>query len=675
MGPPSSTRGVPPASRRDIASISSAHALLPDGTVQPYPKAPTTHKVERVRGVRVRDPYRPLEHMHAAPTRTWVTAQKRLTKSYMSRIPAHEEFTQALKATYVSTRSLYAVVGSRLFYAKGVGKELALICSSDLNGRHERVLLDPNTLSKDAHIAVDEWTVSPNGRMLAYAVRRNGSDELEWRVRDISKGEDLPDRIHGGRYGTDTLTWSGDSKGFLYTRYRTPQSGRELTAVVRFDSANYHRVGTPQSQDLPYGSPDVPTFEDGSKTDMRGNKFTPLGDPIKGFTYYRVHGPDYPRGAVTAIHPERPHDVREVVPQRKETLEDVSFVHGEFFATYLRDAHSHVLAFDVHGKPLGEVKLPGMGTVGRFHEAPHGRVVFQYSTPTRPNTIYSYDMRTHKAHALWEPKTTFDPNNYETKLVLCPSKDGRARIPLYITHRKDVPLDGRRPTYLYAYGGFGANETPEFDWKNIPWLDKGGVYVHAALRGGGENGEEWHRDGMRMRKQNVFDDFIAAGEYLVKSGVTSPAHLAIGGGSNGGLLVAATELQRPDLFGAAVPEVGVMDMVRFPLFTGGNQWIKEYGEVSKPRLLKNLLSYSPVHNIQAGRAYPATLVITGDHDDRVVPAHSYKFTAAMQQAQGSNAPVLLRVNHNMGHGFGKPLSMRIAEAADRWAFLWHHIGA
>jgi prolyl oligopeptidase len=640
---------------------------MPDGSTRVYPRAPQTTAVDRVRGVRVRDPYRPLEHMHAMPTRTWVTAQNRLTSDYLSKIPEHKEFTQALQGAYVESRRVDQIIDNRLFYAKGVGQEHALICSSDLNGEHERVLLDPNELSVDGHIAVDEWTASPDGKWLAYAVRRNGSDELEWRVRNNETGQDSPERLHGGRYGADSISWNSDSTGFSYERYRDPGDAKKLSAVVRYAGKFEHKIGTPQSADT------RSTASHDKQTDKRGNRYSLVGENDK-VSFYQVKGPDYPRGAICTVRDgDELDDAHELVGQRKDTLQDVTYAHGQLFAHYLQDAHSRLARYDEHGKHVGDVELPGLGTLGSVFEASHNRIVFQYSTATRPSGIYSYNLRTGSQRTLWEPKTPFNPDDYETQLVMAPSKDG-TKVPLFVTHRKDVPLDGRRPTYLYGYGGFDSNQTPTFDWTIMPWLDKGGVYVRAALRGGGEYGEKWHEAGMRMRKQNVFNDFIGAGEWLVKSGVTSPQHLSIGGASNGGLLVAATELQRPDLFGAAVPNVAVTDMMRFPKFTGGFHWIREYGETSKPGLMKKMLSYSPVHNIKQGRKYPATLVMTGDHDDRVVPAHSYKFAAELQQAQGSNAPVLLRTTRNIGHGFGMPLSMRIDETANRWAFLWHHTG-
>lgn len=644
---------------------------LPDGRRQAYPKAPSVELVETLHGMEVADPFRPLENITSTETCTWVEEQNKLTEDFLDAIPERKEFEQALRNVKLKSRRLEDVQGDKMYYTMGVGKQQAAIFESRLDGSDEKMLYDPNQLSVKGNIAVDNFKISPDGTKLALGIRLNGTDAIEWRVHDLNTNTTLSERISNSRYGADSLSWSEDSKGFFYYKYKQPEAGKELTEVVKYDNQYYHSLGEAQSADKAASSEGLPEQGAWQTKEVEGHNWSRVGDE-GGLTYVMAKGPLYPKGAILSWDEEEERE-KVLVPNGPDTLTDVTLVNGQLMAKYLEDGHAKLTRFDKEGKSLGEIPLPGMGSVGHMEAGDKGQLIYSYSSPTQPPTIYSFDTNTGQNTVVWKPEINYDMDRFVTRLTFCESKDG-TQVPVYLTHRKDLEMDGKRPTYLYAYGGFDANTTPVFDWTQMPWLDKGGVYASAVLRGGGEYGNAWHKDGMRMRKQNVFDDFIGAGEGLVKQGITSPENLGIGGASNGGLLVAATEIQRPDLFGAALPEVGVHDMVRFPEFTGGFHWINEYGEKDKPNTLKNMLKYSPIHNVKDGVKYPATMVMTGDHDDRVVPSHSYKLAAEMQQSapEDSNA-VLLRTEHNIGHGFGMPTDMRIREQTDRWAFLWHHL--
>ena len=661
-----SSASLPPSPRKEAGSL-----RLPNGRNQDYPKAPSQDVVETVNGIEVADPYRPLEDIMATPTQIWVEEENRLTRDFLDSVPEREDFEKSLRDIQAKMRRLEDVQGDKMYYTMGTGQQQPAIFESQLDGSQEKMLYDPNQLSTHGNIAVDEWKISPDGTKLALGIRLNGTDAIQWRVHDLVSDKTLPDRISNSRYGADSLSWSDESKGFYYEKYKQPEAGKELTQVVEYDQEYYHNLGTAQSEDKTEDAEGLPEKGPWQYQKVDGNDWTRAGD-AEGLTYVLAKGPMYPKGAILSWDEE---DEREkvLVPNGDQTLTNLVLADGQLVAQYLEDAHAKLVRYDKSGQPMGEIPLPGMGSVTGLEAAPGGKVIYSFTSPTQPPTIYRFDTKTGENTVVWKPELNYNMDNYVTRLTFVESKDG-TRVPVYLTHRKDTPMDGQRPTYLYAYGGFDVNETPRFDWTQLPWFDKGGVYASASLRGGGEYGEAWHKDGMRMRKQNVFDDFIAAGEGLVKQGVTSPAHLGIGGASNGGLLVAATELQRPDLFGAALPQVGVQDMVRFPNFTGGHHWIHEYGEKDKSNTLKNMLKYSPLHNVKDDVKYPPTMVMTGDHDDRVVPSHSYKLAAEMQQSAPEDGnPVLLRTEHNIGHGFGMPLDMRIEERADEMAFLWHHL--
>ena len=651
--------------------IQTSQIKLPQGNLKAYPQAPSDNTEEELHGVKVPDPFRPLEKLNAPQTKAFIKAENALTEEYLGQIPERADFAKALNAINIEVHGLNQVEGNTLYYNKSVGKNHALLCQGEIGSNTERVLLDPNEFSKDGSIAIDNWKVSPDGQSLVYGIRRNGTDEMEWRIRDLKTGEDYSEKLSNGRYGADDISWSDDSKGFYYTKYKQPLEGQAITEVVAYENQYYHELATPQTADVTADTPGLPE-QDWSYKSVDGNSWSRLGDDAQGHNIVMAKGPMYPKGAILAWDEEH-EEQKVVVPGGDHNLSDAAFAHNQVFANYLKDGHSHLVRFDREGQKLGEIDLPAMGTVSGMHEAPDGKLLYQFTSPTQPTTIYSFDVKTGVSTELYKPSTPFPSDQYVTRLIMSPSKDGTP-VPVYVTHRKDLEMDGKRPTYLYAYGGFDVNETPAFDWTKMPWLDAGGVYATACLRGGGENGEQWHKDGMRLRKQNVFNDFIGAGETLIKEGITSPKNLGIGGGSNGGLLVAATELQRPDLFGAAIPEVGVHDMARFAKFTGGHHWIQEYGEVEKPHMFKNMMAYSPLHNVKDGVNYPATMIMTGDHDDRVTPSHSYKLAAEMQSAGTENA-VLLRTQANIGHGFGMPRWMRIEENADKMAFLWQNLSS
>lgn len=651
--------------------IRTTQLKLPQGIRKAYPEAPSDNTVEEIHGEKVADPFRPLEKLNAPQTRAFVQEENALTEEYLGQIPERADFAKALNDVKIETHAIKQVEGNTLCYSKATDQNHALICRQELGSDKETVLLDPNEFSKDGHISIDQWKVSPDGKSLAYGIRTNGTDEMEWRVRDLKTGVDYDETLDNGRYGADDISWSADSKGFYYNKYQAPQEGLAISEVVVHDNEYYHELATPQTSDQAAGTPGLPE-QDWSYKSVDGNSWSRLGDDAEGQNIVLAKGPMYPKGAILAWDDEH-EEQTVVVPGGDLNLSDAAFAHNQIFASYLKDGHSQLMRFDREGHSLGEIELPGLGTVSSMYEVPDGKLLYQFSSPTQPTTIYSFDVKTGKSSEYYRPQTSYPAGHFVTELVMSESKDG-TQVPVYVTHRADLKMDGKRPTYLYAYGGFDVNETPSFDWTKLPWMEAGGVYATACLRGGGENGEQWHKDGMRLKKQNVFDDFIGAGEALIKKGITSPKNLGIGGGSNGGLLVAATELQRPDLFGAAIPEVGVHDMLRFAKFTGGYHWIQEYGEVEKPNHFKNMMSYSPVHNVKDGVNYPATMIMTGDHDDRVTPSHSYKLAAEMQSAGGEN-PVLLRTQANIGHGFGMPRWMRIEENADKMAFLWKNLKA
>jgi len=672
-----------------------------------YPSSPKSDRVDDYHGTIVTDPYRFLEDPDSEETKAWVEAENKVTFGYLNEIPAREKIKQRLTKLWDYEKySIPFQEGENYFYFKndGLQNQSVLYTLKSLDGE-PKVLLDPNKLSEDGTVALSGLSISKDGKLLAYGLSSSGSDWQEWKVRDVESGEDLPDHLKWIKFSG--ASWTNDNQGFFYSRYDEPNEKTKLEDVNYYQKLYYHKLGTPQTEDiLIYQRPDQKEWGFGGGVTEDGHYLVIsvwLGtDPKNLFFYKDLTNPDAevvelikefeadysfidnddsvfyfrtdldaPRAKVIAIDSKNPQKSawQEIIPQAVETLESVGILNNQFVADYLKDAHSQVKIFDLKGKFVREVELPGLGSVGGFNGKRHDTETFySFTSYTTPPTIYRYDIVSGKSQVFRQPKVDFNPADYETKQVFYRSKDN-TQVPMFITYKKGIKLDGNNPTYLYAYGGFNISLTPSFSVSTLVWLEMGGVYAVPNLRGGGEYGEEWHQAGMKLKKQNVFDDFIAAAEWLIANGYTKTDKLAIAGGSNGGLLVGACMTQRPDLFGAALPAVGVMDMLRFHKFTIGWAWVSEYGSPDNPEEFKALYAYSPLHNLKPGTAYPATMITTADHDDRVVPAHSFKFAAALQAAHTGENPVLIRIETKAGHGAGKPTAKIIEEAADKWAFL------
>jgi len=687
----------------------------PAQTLQ-YPAARKSDVVDDYHGTRVPDPYRWLEDPDSPESRAWIEAQNRLTAAYLAEIPARATIRQRLTKlwNYPKYGAPFRKAG-RYFFLKndGLQNQSVLYKQASLEATPE-TLLDLNILSEDGTVALSTLAVADNGRLLAYGTAASGSDWEEFRVRDVVTARDLPDHLKWIKFSG--ASWTKDGAGFFYSRYPEP-TDKALTDVNRFQRLYYHRLGTDQAQDvLVYERPDQPDWgmngevtDDGRYavltvwlgTDRRNRVYyRDLKDPRHpritgevvrllddfdasyafvgndGPVFYFLTDLDAPRKRVIAIdtrHPERG-GWRELIPQGQDVLEGVQIIHDTFVANYMHDASSRLRLFALDGRMLKDLELPTLGSIGSISgERKDDEMFYAFTSFLYPTTIFRYDFKSGATSVFKAPTIDFDPSRYETKQVFYTSKDG-TRVPMFITYKKGLTLDGSNPTYLYGYGGFNISLTPSFSVAMLVWLEMGGVYAVPNLRGGGEYGEEWHQGGMHEKKQNVFDDFIAAAEYLIAQRYTSPAKLAIAGGSNGGLLVGAAMTQRPELFGAALPAVGVMDMLRFHKFTIGWAWVTDYGSADSAAQFPYLYKYSPLHNIRAGTRYPATLVTTADHDDRVVPGHSFKFTATLQAAQAGPQPVLIEIETKAGHGAGKPTSKVIEEQADRIAFLVRNLG-
>jgi prolyl oligopeptidase len=674
-----------------------------------YPPTRQVEQWDTYHGTPVPDPYRWLEDANAPETQAWVEAQNQVTFAYLSRLPAREAIRSRLKELWNYERfGIPFRQGNRYFLSRNDGlQNQSVLYTLESLDAEPRVLLDPNTLSADGTVALSGVSVSEDGRLMAYGISASGSDWQEWKVRDVASGKDLPDHLKWIKFsGT---SWRRNGEGFFYSRYDEPKAGEAFQGVNYHQKLYYHRIGTPQSEDrLVYHREDQKEWsfsgsvtEDdrylvisiGQGTDTRNRVYykdlqadgpvVPLLDRFdasydlignSGPVFWFQTDLEAPRGRVIAVDLRNPQPERwtEVIPQAAETLRSVRFVGGRFIASYLKDARSQVKLFRTDGRLERELELPGLGSASGFGGKSTDRETFySFTSYTEPGAIYRYDLESGKIEVFRKPAVRFNASDYETRQVFYTSRDG-TRIPMFISHRKGLVLDGSHPTYLYGYGGFNISLTPGFSVSMLAWMEMGGVYAVANLRGGGEYGEEWHQAGMKTRKQNVFDDFIAAAEYLIAERYTRPDRLAIAGGSNGGLLVGACITQRPELFGAALPAVGVMDMLRFHKFTIGWAWVSDYGSADHPEEFSALRAYSPLHNIRRGAAYPPTLITTADHDDRVVPGHSFKFAAALQAAQSGPAPILIRIDTKAGHGAGKPTSKQIEETADRFAFL-HHV--
>jgi len=693
-----------------LALLSSSASFAQTST----PSYPATAKVEQTdnyHGTTVADPYRWLEDDNSAQTKDWVKAQNQVTDAYLAAMPQRLPVRKLYTELYNFEKfGVPFKEGGRYFWTRnnGLQQQSVLYTAKSLKDQPS-IALDPNTLSQDGTVALSGYAPSPNGKLLAYGSSKAGSDWQTWKVRDLSTGRDLPDAIEWVKFSS--ATWTPDGKGFFYSRYDAPAEGAALTGANYFQKLFYHRLGTPQSADvLVAANPQekewgfnssvtddgkllvINVWKGGSKN---GLMVLPLvkggfagGEPkaislafdasyeavgVNGQHLIVKTNKDAPRGRLVAIDLQGTGKEawKTLVAEGPDAMTGASAVGGRLLLSYLRDASTLVRRHGLDGKPQGEVQLPGVGTASGFGGRVQDReTFFSYTSLTTPSSIYRYDVASNKVSLFKRPQTAFDAEQYETRREFVTSKDG-TRFPIFIAHKKGLKLDGTNPTLLYGYGGFNAAMTPGYGITSAAWMKMGGVYVLASIRGGGEYGAAWHEAGTKLKKQNVFDDFIAAGEWLVTQKYTQPAKLAINGGSNGGLLVGAVVNQRPELFGAAVPAVGVMDMLRFHKFTIGWAWVPDYGSSENPEEFKALLAYSPLHTIKSGVKYPAIMVTTGDHDDRVVPAHSFKYAAALQAADTGPAPKLIRIETQAGHGAGKPTSKIIEERADMLAFFAH----
>ena len=674
---------------------------------------PATRKVDQVDGYHdtaVADPYRWLEDDNSADTKAWVVQQNEVTDKFLSamaqRLPTRRIYTELYN---FERFGIPFHEGGRYFWSRndGLQQQNVFYTAKSLKDSPQ-VALDPNTLSKDGTVALTGVVPSRDGKLLAYGIAGAGSDWQTWKVRDLSSGQDLADKIDWVKFSG--ASWTADGKGFFYARYDAPKEGDALKGANYFQKLYYHRLGTPQADDVLVAENrddkewgfGTEVSDDGqlllisvwkSAGSKNGLMVLPLpkggfagGQPqpitlafdaqyspvaVTGAKLIVKTDKDAPRGRLIAVDLKNPAPAgwKTLVAEGPDAMTGASAVGGRFLLSYLHDAATLVRVHGADGKQLGEVKLPGIGTAsgfgGRWNDT---ETFFGYNSLTTPGEIYRYDVKTGKATQFKKPKTAFNADEYETRREFVTSKDG-TRFPIFIAAKKGVKFDGSNPTLLYGYGGFDISITPVYGVTAATWLKMGGVYVMASIRGGGEYGSAWHEAGTKLKKQNVFDDFIAAGEWLVKNKVASPATLAINGGSNGGLLVGAVTNQRPDLFAAAVPQVGVMDMLRYQNFTIGWAWATDYGTSDDAAMFKALYAYSPLHNIKSGVKYPAVLITTGDHDDRVVPAHSFKYAATLQAADTGAAPKLIRIETNAGHGAGKPTSKIIEERSDVLAFI------
>jgi prolyl oligopeptidase len=676
-----------------------------------YPTAKKSDVVDDYHGTKIADAYRWLEDTNSDETTAWVDAENKVTAAYFEQIPQRTKIRARLTELFNYERysNAFEVAGKYfLFRNDGLQSQDILYVADKPNGP-ERALLDPNALRADGTAALSGLSVDRSAKLLAYAIAQAGSDWSEWHVRDIATGKDLPDSVRWTKF--TSAEWTADGRAFYYQRFPQPDDKAALTQSNKNAQLYLHIVGQPQSSDrLIYQRPDQPHWVFGSTVSDDGRYLAidvETGDAGKnllfyqdlqaaepktvelinqlqaqfrfignqGSTFFFFTTDSAPKGRIIAIDVNRPERAnwKAIVPEQAETLSSAQYVGGKLILSYLKDAHSVSKIAALNGKVERELALPGLGTSG-FSPArsTHTELIYSFDSFTAPLTFYRYDLKTNQSTLLRQSKLSFDPSLFESEQVFYKSKDG-TRVPMFLVHKKGLERNGKNPTLLYAYGGFNIAVTPNFSPAFLGWVEMGGVLAVANLRGGSEYGEAWHQAGTKLQKQNVFDDFIAAAEFLIANKYTSTPKLAIFGGSNGGLLIGAVLNQRPDLFGAAMPAVGVMDMLRFNKFTIGAAWEGDYGSPQNPEEFKALYAYSPLHNIRPGAHYPPTLITTSDHDDRVVPGHSFKYAATLQAAQGGPAPILIRIETRAGHGAGKPTTKRIDEAADRFAFLVHEL--
>jgi len=696
-----------------LSALAMAAAVLATSAQAQSMTYPVTRKVDQVDGYHdtaVADPYRWLEDDNSAETKAWVIAQNEVTDKFLAAMPQRLPARRIYTELYNFERfGIPFHEGGRYFWTRndGLQQQNVLYWAKSLKDSPQ-VALDPNTMSKDGTVALSGVVPSRDGKLLAYGVAGAGSDWQTWKVRDLSSGQDLADKIDWVKFSS--AAWTADGKGFFYSRYDAPKEGEKLKGANYFQKLYYHRLGTAQAEDVLVAENredkewgfGAEVSDDGQlllitvwksagsknglmvlplpKGEFAGGKPQPITlsfdaqySPIAvvGGKLIVKTDKDAPRGKLVTVDLKNttPAGWKTLVAEGPDAMTGASAVGGRFLLSYLHDAATLVRVHGADGKRLSEVALPGIGTASGFGgHWDDKETFFSYTSLTNPAEIHRYDVKTGKIELFKRPKTAFNPDEFETRREFVTSKDG-TRFPIFIAAKKGTKFDGSNPTLLYGYGGFDISITPAYGVTAATWLKMGGVYVIASIRGGGEYGSAWHDAGTKLRKQNVFDDFIAAGEWLVNNKVASPATLAVNGGSNGGLLVGAVTNQRPDLFAAAVPQVGVMDMLRYQNFTIGWAWATDYGTSDDAAMFKALYAYSPLHNIKSGAKYPAVLITTGDHDDRVVPAHSFKYAATLQAAETGPAPKLIRIETNAGHGAGKPTSKIIEERSDILAFI------
>ena len=688
-----------------ISIILAANA--PAQSKYDYPKPNRGDQVDDYNGVKVADPYRWMEQTDSAETKAWIEAENKLTNSYLATIPQRETLKKRLTEllNYERISAPEKITDGFYIFSKndGLQNQSVLYKATSINDPGT-VFFDPNKILADGTAALSGSDFTDDGKLWAYGVSIAGSDRTEIRVMDTATGKLLPDTLAPNRQGVSA--WLKDNSGFYYSGYDAVKKGEELKSNTYFQKVYFHKLGTPQSEDyVVYERPDnkeyfsnVEISEDGKWLIFRVAKGTErmnmiyfksltmekapiiaLVENLKnswnflgndGATFYFQTDKDAPLGKIAKVDVlAREMMWADVIPESKDTLNGVSFINDQFVLNYLSDAHTKFKIYETSGKFVRDVDLPGIGSAGGFSgRRTDTETFYSYSSFNAPPTIYYYDMKSGTSKLFRKSDVKFDPSLYEVKEVFYPSKDG-TMVPMFLAYKTGTKLDGKNPTLLTGYGGFNVPSTPNFSASRIAWLEMGGVYALACLRGGSEYGKKWWEGGSRLNKQNVFDDFAWAGKWLIKNKYTSTPKLAIQGGSNGGLLVGAVLNQNPKLFGAAIPQVGVMDMLRFDKFTIGYAWKSDYGDPQNIADFKVMYAYSPYHNAKPGTKYPPTLVTTADHDDRVFPAHSFKYTAAMQYAQKGDAPVLIRIQTRGGHGAGLPTALAIEQQADIYGFL------
>jgi len=706
---------APTIARATVLCVGIA-VLMPHSTEAQeikYPETRTVDKVDEYHGVKVPDPFQWLENDVRVDDEVanWVKAQNEVTFGYLEQLPYRKEIEDRLTELWNYEKfSAPFRIGDVYYQTRNDGlQNQNVLFRLDSLDAEPTMVLDPNTWSEDGTKALGGLQFSDDGRYMAYGIQDGGSDWRTWRIMDTDSGELLDDELNWLKFGG--ISWLPDNSGFYYSRFPEPEDGQEFQSTNLNSKIYFHRLGDDQANDaLVYEDPEHPDWgfgpgvtEDGDYlivsvmkgTDDRnqfyymsleeeGSEIVKMIDDFSneysyignyGSVFYFKTDLDAPNGKVISIDLKDPKTINTIVPEAEQALTGVGLVNNTLVADYLKDAKTYIRMFDQEGNHVRDVEFPGIGTASGFGgKKDHTETFYSFSSFATPPTVFRYDMESGESQKLLEAKVDFDPSAYEVKQVFYTSKDG-TRVPMFIAHKKGIELNGKNPTLLYAYGGFNISLTPGFSVTRLQWMEMGGVFAMPNLRGGGEYGQKWHKAGTKTNKQNVFDDFITAAEWLIDNKYTSSENLAIQGGSNGGLLVGACMAQRPDLYGACLPAVGVMDMLKFQTWTAGRYWVDDYGcATNSKEEFDALYAYSPYHNLKSGTAYPATMVTTADTDDRVVPGHSFKFAARLQEAHEGADPVLIRIETRAGHGSGKPTSMRIEEAADQFAFLVKHLG-